>query len=166
MITSGSRLTTQLILGIFFASGAAGLIYEILWMRQLAQLFGSTSQSAAVTTAAFFIGISAGSYYFGRQAARLINPLRTYAWLEFGIVLAGLFFYLLFQVYYSFYDTIFTTFAASSVVFIVVKILLAMLLICPASFLMGGTLPVMGEYMIQDRAELGDGQARCMASIR
>ena len=155
MITSGSRLTTQLILGIFFASGAAGLIYEILWMRQLAQLFGSTSQSAAVTTAAFFIGISAGSYYFGRQAARLVNPLRTYAWLEFGIVLAGLFFYLLFQVYYSFYDTIFTTFAASSVVFIVVKILLAMLLICPASFLMGGTLPVMGEYLIQDRAELG-----------
>ena len=155
MITSGSRLTTQLILGIFFASGAAGLIYEILWMRQLAQLFGSTSQSAAVTTAAFFIGISAGSYYFGRQVARLVNPLRTYAWLEFGIVLAGLFFYLLFQVYYSFYDTIFTTFAASSVVFIVVKILLAMLLICPASFLMGGTLPVMGEYLIQDRAELG-----------
>ena len=155
MTTSGSRLTTHLILGIFFTSGAAGLIYEILWMRQLAQLFGSTSQSAAVTTAAFFIGISAGSYYFGRKAAGLTSPLSTYAWLEFGIVLAGLFFFLLFQVYYSFYDTIFTTFAANGAVFILVKILLAMLLICPASFLMGGTLPVMGEYLIQDRTQLG-----------
>ena len=74
---SRDRFTTHLILGVFFASGAAGLIYEILWMRQLAQLFGSTSQSAAVTTAAFFIGISAGSYYWGHRAAQLASPRRT-----------------------------------------------------------------------------------------
>tara|TARA_Y100001934_G_scaffold104624_2_gene128701 strand:- start:244 stop:2733 length:2490 start_codon:yes stop_codon:yes gene_type:complete len=152
---SRDRFTTHLILGVFFASGAAGLIYEILWMRQLAQLFGSTSQSAAVTTAAFFIGISAGSYYWGQRAAQLDSPLRTYAWLEFGIVVAGLFFYLLFQAYFWIYGAVFATFAGTGIAFTLIKGLLAMLLICPASFLMGGTLPLMGEHLIQDRQQLG-----------
>lgn len=155
MTTSESKLKSNLILGIFFASGAAGLIYEILWMRQLAQLFGSTSQSAAVTTAAFFIGIAAGSYFWGRNAHKLKNPLKTYAMLEFGIVLAGLFYFLLFQVYFLLYSSIFEAFSGSGFLFALVKILLSILLICPASFLMGGTLPVMGEYLIQGRENLG-----------
>ncbi len=155
MSTSDSRLKTGLILGVFFASGTAGLIYEILWMRQLAQLLGSTSQSAAVTTAAFFIGIAAGSYYWGQRAAQLRDPLKTYALLEFGIVLAGLFFFFLFQVYFLIYSDVFDAFAGTGFMFALVKILLSMLLICPASFLMGGTLPVMGEYLIQDRQQLG-----------
>lgn len=130
-------------------------MYEILWMRQLAQLFGSTSQSAAVTTAAFFIGIAAGSYFWGRRANQLTNPLQVYAKLEFGIVLAALFYFLLFQVYFFFYSAIFETFSDSGLLFPLVKILLSVVLICPASFLMGGTLPVMGEYLIQDRNSLG-----------
>ncbi len=155
MTTSGANSRLILILGVFFASGAAGLIYEILWMRQLAQLLGSTSQSAAVTTAAFFIGIAAGSYYWGRRASSLSNPLRTYALLEFGIVAAGLFYFLLFQIYFLIYSYIFEAFSGSGLLFGLVKTVLAMLLICPASFLMGGTLPVMGEYLIEDRQKLG-----------
>lgn len=146
--------------GGVFASGAAGLTYEILWMWQFAQLFGSTSQSAAVTTAAFFIGIAAGSYYWGQQTYKLRNPLRTYALLEFGIVAAGLFYFLLFQVYFSLYSYVFEAFSEQGFLFLLVKILLVMLLICSASFLMGGALPVMGEYLIQDRAQLG----RCPSS--
>ncbi|MEM8496531.1 MAG: fused MFS/spermidine synthase [Pseudomonadota bacterium] len=130
-------------------------MYEILWMRQLAQLLGSTSQSAAVTTAAFFMGLAAGSHFFGKRAARLTNPLRTYALLEFGIVLAGLFYFLLFQLYFQIYSLVFEAFSGSELLFGVVKMLLAMLLICPASFLMGGTLPVMGEYLVKDRQQLG-----------
>jgi len=153
--TKGLGLQQGLVLGIFFLSGVAGLIYEILWMRQLAQLFGSTSQSAAVTTAAFFIGIAAGSYYWGQQASTLKNPLKTYAILEFGIVAAGLFYFLLFQLYFLLYSSIFEIFTGSGLLFWLVKILLAVFLICPASFLMGGTLPVMGEYLIKDRQQIG-----------
>ncbi len=124
-------------------------------MRQLSQLFGSTSQSAAVTTAAFFIGIAAGSYFWGRQSHKLTNPLRTYALLEFGIVATGVFYFLLFQIYFQIYSFVFEAFSGSGLLFPMVKILLSILLICPASFLMGGTLPVMGEYLIQDRQQLG-----------
>lgn len=155
MTTSGIKLKAILILGVFFASGAAGLIYEILWMRQLTQLFGSTSQSAAVTTAAFFIGIAAGSYFWGRQANKLSNPLKTYALLEFGIVAAGLFYFLLFQVYFLFYSYLFGAFSDTGLLFALIKSVLAIVLICPASFLMGGTLPVMGEYLIKERQQLG-----------
>ncbi len=155
MSTSDKNLKAILILGIFFASGVAGLIYEILWMRQLTQLFGSTSQSAAVTTAAFFIGIAAGSYFWGQQTSKLSNPLKTYALLEFGIVAAGLFYFLLFQIYFLLYSTVFEVFSGTGLLFALVKCVLAIVLICPASFLMGGTLPVMGEHLIKERQHLG-----------
>ncbi len=73
--------------GMVFASGAAGLMYQLLWMRQLGLLFGNTSQAAAVTFAAFFAGLGAGSWWWGRRAGGHERPLRLYARLEFGIAL-------------------------------------------------------------------------------
>ncbi|MCY4263583.1 MAG: fused MFS/spermidine synthase [Gammaproteobacteria bacterium] len=155
MIIRDSGIKALLTLGIFYASGAAGLIYEILWMRQLTQLFGSTSQSAAVTTAAFFSGLAAGSWFWGRRSSQWRNPLNNYALLEFGIVLAGLFYFLLFQVYFLLYGYMFDTLAETALWFPLFKGLLAVVLICPASFLMGGTLPVMGAHLIRESRMLG-----------
>ena len=37
---------------LLFASGFAGLIYQVLWMKQLGLLFGTTSHAAAATLSA------------------------------------------------------------------------------------------------------------------
>jgi len=57
--------------GLFYFSGAAALIYEILWMKELSLLFGNSVQAAAATLAAFFTGIAAGNAYWGHRAAKL-----------------------------------------------------------------------------------------------
>ncbi len=64
---------------LLFASGFAGLIYEVLWMKQLGLLFGNTSYAAAATLSAFFLGLAAGGLLWGRRAERMDNPLRWYA---------------------------------------------------------------------------------------
>ncbi|MFM7183124.1 MAG: spermidine synthase, partial [Verrucomicrobiales bacterium] len=74
---------------LVFASGFAGLVYQLLWMKQLGLLFGSTSQAAAVTLAAFFAGLSAGSWWRGKRVSGVARPLRLYAWLEFGIAISA-----------------------------------------------------------------------------
>jgi MFS family permease len=53
---------------LVFLSGFAGLVYEVLWMKQLGLLFGNTSHAAAATLAAFFAGLAAGSWFWGRRS--------------------------------------------------------------------------------------------------
>jgi spermidine synthase len=74
----------------FFASGASGLIYEVVWVRQFGNLFGSTVYSAALVTGIFVCGLGLGSYLAGRWADRRLEadpagPLRAYAGFELAI---------------------------------------------------------------------------------
>ena len=47
------RLRSALLLLLFFLSGAAALIYQVLWLKELGRLFGVTSYAAATTLAVF-----------------------------------------------------------------------------------------------------------------
>src|SRR5947208_16514751 len=74
--------SSRLVLAIFLLSGAAGLIYEVVWSRQLVLVFGNTTQAVSAILAGFFGGIAIGSYVGGRIADRVRDPLRMYAFLE------------------------------------------------------------------------------------
>ena len=59
-----------LILLIFLLSGAAGLIYEVVWSRLLMLALGAGAQSLAVAAAGTMLGLAAGSELGGRLADR------------------------------------------------------------------------------------------------
>ena len=67
-----------LILGIFILSGAAGLVYEIVWSRQLVLVFGNTTQAVSAILTGFFGGMAIGAAVGGRVADRVRSPLRMY----------------------------------------------------------------------------------------
>jgi len=52
----------------FFFSGAAGLIYQVVWTRMLTQIFGNTTYAIATVLSAFMAGLAIGSYLFGQIA--------------------------------------------------------------------------------------------------
>ncbi len=141
--------------GIFylmvFFSGFAGLLYQILWMRQLGLLFGNTSHAAALTLGVFFFGLAAGSWFWGKRSARLPNLLRTYGWLEVGIGVAGLVFFLILSFFHGIYPMIYQA-VGSGVNLLIMKCLLTLLMVFPASFFMGGTIPVLGQFLIRTTA--------------
>ena len=143
------------VLLIFFASGVAGLMYEVLWLKELKLLFGSTAQSVATVTAAFFLGIAAGSYAWGRRLREVSRPLRTYAWLELGILLAAGCFHAVLFVWDALYPALFAGLGDVPAALTLSKLLLSMFAILPAAFFMGGTLPVMGQYLIRTSDQLG-----------
>ena len=74
------------ILAIFVLSGAAGLIYEIVWSRQLVLVFGNTTQAVSAILAGFFGGMAIGSAFGGRVADRVRSPLRLYGLIELVLV--------------------------------------------------------------------------------
>ncbi len=80
---------------LFFCSGAAGLIYQIVWVRAFGNVFGNTVYSTSLVFAVFMCGLGAGSYLAGRWADRhyLDAPgvlLRAYGGVEAAIAVLGL----------------------------------------------------------------------------
>ena len=76
----------------FLLSGACGLIYENVWIKQVSSIFGSTTLATTVVLGAFMGGLALGAWILGQRADRVDRPLATYAWLELGITLAAFLF--------------------------------------------------------------------------
>ncbi len=66
----------------FFASGIAGLSYELVWVRSCTHLLGASLPAISTTVAVYFIGLAAGSGLSGRWFDRRARPARAYALLE------------------------------------------------------------------------------------
>src|SRR5262249_58536307 len=69
----------------FLLSGAAALMYEIVWSRLLGHMFGVTEFALGTVLAAFMTGLAIGSWCIGLRVERFTDPRRTYGWLEIGI---------------------------------------------------------------------------------
>src|SRR5690242_11224348 len=78
------------VVGIFVLSGAAGLIYEVVWARELVLVFGNTTQAVSAILTGFFGGMAIGSAVGGRLADRVRRPLRMYGLLELVLVVVVL----------------------------------------------------------------------------
>ena len=80
---------------LFFFSGAAGLIYQVIWVRQFGNVFGNTVYSASLVIAVFMCGLGVGSYLAGiwadrRYASDPSSPLRAFGYCELAIAGMGL----------------------------------------------------------------------------
>src|SRR5512145_2079262 len=85
---TGVRLAPLLLL--FLLSGASALVYQVLWMRLLALVFGVTVHAASTVLAAFMTGLAFGSAFAGRLADRIQRPLRAFAMAEALVAIAAL----------------------------------------------------------------------------
>src|SRR4029079_15778778 len=93
---SGRRLFILL----YAASGAAALVYEVTWTRQLTLQLGHTVAAASTVLAAFMGGLALGAWLAGRVFAapderglayrKARYGLRAYAFLELGVAAAAL----------------------------------------------------------------------------
>ena len=80
---SAPQLSTVAILVCFFLSGAAGLIYQVSWVKSLGLIFGHTVYAVTTVLAVFMGGLAMGSAWFGGRAEREARPVALYAGLNF-----------------------------------------------------------------------------------
>src|SRR5688572_31746317 len=74
------------VLAIFILSGAAGLVFEVVWSRQLVLVFGNTTQAVSAILTGFFGGMALGGWLGGKVADRVPRPLWLYGLLELALV--------------------------------------------------------------------------------
>ncbi len=75
-------MTDRRVLAIYVLSGAAGLVYEVVWSRLLALAAGAEATAVTAVLAAFMGGLALGAHLGGRFARRTARPLRDYGLLE------------------------------------------------------------------------------------
>lgn len=150
---------------IFFLSGMCGLVYQIIWTRTLALLFGHTTFAISAVITAFMGGLALGSFCFGRWAdqdnrvklffARFGQSplLLAYGVMEALIGLYALLTPLLFKgvelTYLQFADLSFYPLS-------ILRFVLCTLVMIIPTFLMGGTLPLLSKFLIRTLTDVGN----------
>ena len=158
-----SRQRSQLALLLFTASGAAGLIYEVIWSRQLTLIFGSTTLSISTVLTTYMVGLGLGSFLAGRWLGTAGNPFRVYALLEAGVGAYALLFPVALGVVDGFHSWAFGLLYPYPLALALTRFGLAFLILLPVTILMGATVPVMGRALVRGAGELGAGAGRLYA---
>ncbi len=140
---------------LFFASGLTALIYEILWLKELRLLFGASSYAVATTLAAFFLGLGFGGEYWGKKTSAHTKPLLLYGLLELGVAFSALGYFLILDLYSAIYSPLFSEFGNNRTLFTLIKFSMALFLLFPPAFFMGGTLPTISQYVVKNNSKLG-----------
>lgn len=152
------------IVAIFILSGASGLIYEVVWSRQLVLVFGNTTQAIAAILTGYFGGMAVGSFVGGRVADRVRSPLRLYGALELVLVAVVLATPLLFSLIRSVYGSAYSSLVDQPALLAGIRFVLAVLALAPATVLMGATLPSLSRHLARRAADLGDVFGRLYAA--
>ena len=152
-----SKQDWLLLVGLFcfFFSGAAGLIYQVVWTRMLTQIFGNTTYAIATVLSAFMAGLAIGSYLFGRIADRGKNDFLLYGILEAGVGVYGFLVPWIFGMTQKIYGPIFGLNESYPFLFNLVLFFLSFVLLVFPTLLMGATLPVLSRFFVRSFAQFG-----------
>ena len=55
---------------VFFVSGFAALVYQVVWQRALFAIYGVNIESVTIVVSAFMLGLGLGSFAGGKLSAR------------------------------------------------------------------------------------------------
>ena len=135
-----------LLYAVFFGSGFAALLYQIVWQRALFTLYGTNIEAVTVVVTAFMLGLGLGSLTGGALSA---NPLRSvlplFAGMELTIGAYGLASLSLFSLVGR----------ATVGVSPLPAFLLSFMLVLLPTLLMGATLPLLVAHLVRQAGNVG-----------
>jgi spermidine synthase len=143
------------VLALFVASGAAGLIYQVVWSRELVLVFGNTTQAVATIVTAFMAGLGFGSLAGGRLADTSLRPLRLYGLVELAVAAMAALLPFAFTGLAELYRGVWPDLVERPGQLAGVRFGLALAAVAPATFLMGMTLPLLTRYLVRTLDEAG-----------
>ena len=148
-----SRIYIPLLL-LFFVSGSSSLMFETLWQRLMVLVFGASAPATAAILIAFFLGLGLGSFIGGRILERFDRALLFYACVEFWIGLWSL----AVPALLGAMGLLLIEFGDSNQITALpylVRLLLAIAMVLPATLGMGATIPVMNRLIHEHGRGIG-----------
>ncbi len=158
MNTKRSSLRSAAPYFCLFVSGAASLVYELAWIRQLTLVFGGTLYAISAVLCAFMSGLALGAWACSRYLNRkgdhhhTFHLVRLYGVIEGLIGIYGLLFPFGLELLSRLYPLALGGAVESGPLLHFLEFFLSALLMLPATSLMGATLPIIGSWAIGGRA--------------
>ena len=149
------RWLLPLLLVLFFASGACALVYQVMWLRLLALVFGVTVYAASTVLAGFMAGLGAGSYLAGRIAARVKRPLVAFGIAEVLVGVTAFATPFLLRALTDLWVSIHPILPSSLAAITVIRFIVAFLVLIVPTSLMGATLPLIVKSAVTRDARIG-----------
>jgi spermidine synthase len=143
---------------LFIASGAAGLIYQVVWTQDLVLIFGDTTLAIVTTVTAFLAGLGIGALVGAAVGARLRRALAVYGLLEILVGCLALLMPLAFDVIATLFRSAYLSLSPVQVGLI--RFGLAFLALTPVTLLMGMSLPVLTRHLVRENPDVGTRIAR------
>lgn len=134
-----------------FASGMATLVYELIWFRYLALVFGASLYALSAVLCAFMLGLACGAWVMGRILAKEGVSKRLILWYGLFEGLIGLYalsFPLGLGLLEKIYPLVLPVDGQAGLGLHVMEFILGTLLMLPATLLMGATLPLVGCWAV------------------
>lgn len=139
-------IPARLIYGIFVVSGVSALLYQVVWQRELLNIYGTNSESVTVVVAAFMLGLGIGSLVGGVLSKKPGRPLLVwFAAMEIGIGIYG-------ALSLELFSMVGAGTAGSGTL---ETGLLAFALVLLPTLLMGATLPLLVAHEVVNRGSVG-----------
>ena len=148
-------INKNLLILIFALSGMAALIYEIIWIRPLSLVFGSTVYAVSTIISSFILGLAIGSWLAGKYSDRMKNPLKYFAIFQIGIGTYGILLLPIFGLLPGAYIEVYNLTFPNLYLFQFTQILMAMAIITIPATLMGTTLPLIFKTYSQNFSTIG-----------
>lgn len=131
---------------VFWASGFASLLYQVIWQRKLFTIYGTNIEAITVVVTAFMLGLGVGSALGGALSRDPKRPiLRIFGYVELGIGLYG-------AISIPLIDFVGQRTIGVS---LVGAGLLAFALVLIPTLLMGATLPLLVAHLVRRTSDVG-----------
>ncbi|MBP1623613.1 MAG: speE 2, partial [Acidobacteria bacterium] len=137
--SESSRFLPVLLI-LFFGSGCAALIYEIVWLQLLELVIGSSGISLGVLLGTYMGGMCLGSWLLPRLIPPRAHALRVYALLELGIGAIAILVLFGMPLVADLYSRLYWHGVA-------VRTVVAAVCLIPPTLLMGATLPAVARFV-------------------
>ena len=168
-LPEGRDRTVLAVLCIALLTGASSFVYEITWVRMLSLALGTTLHSFELMLAAFIAGIAFGGLWLRHRADRMVSPLRPAGWVQvlMGLAaLASMFVYAQAFEWVGWLMRVIVRSAEGYGLYSVASAVIAVLVMFPAAFFAGMTLPLLTLALLrQGRGEKVIGQVYAFNTV-
>ena len=158
----GAATDARLLLAIAFFTGLASFIYEISWIRMLSLVLGASTHSFELMLATFIFGLALGGLAVRRRVDAAREPAQLLAWVQVAMGLAALATLPVYDWTFLLMEWLLKGLARTEAGYLLFNIsgaAIAALVMLPATFCAGMTLPLItGALLRRGAGEAAIGQ--------
>ena len=140
---------------VAFGTAVASFIYEIAWIRMLSLVLGSATHSFELMLSAFILGLALGALWIRRRADTIADPVQFLGMVQWVMGLAAIATLPLYVASFDWVGALLTTVQSNDngyLVFTIARYAIATLIMLPATFCAGMTLPLITKVLMRGGA--------------